>query len=75
MEQVYNLGPWSYRGYLALSVYSTECSIFMSAPNDPKAVFSRLTKPRVKIPLLVVMSGIKIDLTLEQSHFLFPLWF
>ena len=43
MEQVDNLGPWRYRGYLAFSVYSTESSIFMSAPNDPKAVFSRVT--------------------------------
>ena len=31
------------------------------------------TEPRVKIPLLVFMSEIKIDLTLKKSNFLFLL--
>ena len=39
----------------------TECT--------PKAVFSRVTKPRVKIPLLVSMSEIKINLTSEKIKF------
>ena len=38
-------------------------------------VFSRVAKPRVKIPLLVFMSEIKIDLTLKKSNFLFLLCF
>ena len=39
----------------------------------PKAVFSRVAKPRVKIPLLVFMSEIKINLTPEKSNILFLL--
>ena len=41
----------------------------------PKVVFSRVAEPRVKIPLLVFMSEIKIDLTLKKSNFLFLLCF
>ena len=41
----------------------------------PKAVFSRVAKPLVKLPLLVFMSEIKIDLTLKKSNFLFLLSF
>ena len=33
-----------------------------------KAVFSRVAKPRVKIPLLVFMSEIKINLTPEKCE-------
>ena len=35
----------------------------------PKAVFSRVAKPRVKIPLLVFMSETKINLTPEKIKF------
>ena len=35
----------------------------------PNAVFSRVAKPRVKIPLLVFMSDIKINLTTEKIKF------
>ena len=38
-------------------------------------VFSRVAEPRVKIPLLVFISEIKIDLTLKKSNFLFLLCF
>ena len=31
--------------------------------------------PQVKIPFLVLMSEIKIDLTLKKANFLFLLWF
>ena len=41
----------------------------------PKVVFSRVVEPQVKIPLLVIMSEIKIDLTLKKSNFLFLLCF
>ena len=37
----------------------------------PKAVFSRVAKPRVKIPLLVFMSEIKSILHQKKSNFLF----
>ena len=40
-----------------------------------KAVFSRVAEPRVKIPLLVFMNELKIDLTLKKSNFLFLLCF
>ena len=36
-------------------------------------VFSQVAEPRVKIPLLVFISEIKIDLTLKKSNFLFLL--
>ena len=42
---------------------------------NTKVVFSRVAEPRVKIPLLVFMSEIKIDLTLKKSNFLFLLCF
>ena len=36
-----------------------------------KSSFSRVAKPRVKIPLLVFMSKIKNDLSLKKSNILF----
>ena len=36
---------------------------------------ARSAKPRVKTPLLVFMSEIKINLTLKKSNFLFLLCF
>ena len=42
---------------------------------NTKVVFSQVAELRVKIPLLVSMSEIKIDLTLKKSNFLFLLCF
>ena len=44
-------------------------SIFISSNEHQKAVFARVAKPRVKIPLLVFMSEIKINLTPEKIKF------
>ena len=45
-------------------------SIFIS-PNEHQKWYFHEWPPRVKIPLLVFMSEIKIDLTLKKSNFLF----
>ena len=49
---------------------NTKSSIFKSgeATSENTAVFSRVAKPRVKIPLLVFMSEIKINLTPEKNQ-------
>ena len=54
-----------HRGYLLFSVLID----FYFTERTPKAVFSRVASPRVKIPLLVFMSEIKINLTLEKIKF------
>ena len=56
-----------YRGYLTFSVYDR----ILFHDRTTKAVFSRVAKPRVKIPLLVFMCEIKNDLSLKKSNFLF----
>ena len=48
---------------------------FYSPEYPPKAVVSLVDKPRVKIPLLVFMSEMTIDLTQKKSNFLFLLCF
>ena len=53
-------------------IWLFQCKIdFYFTEWTTKAVFSRVAKPRVKIPLLVFMSEIKNNLSLKKSNFLF----
>ena len=59
-----------------VDIWLFQCKIeFYFTEWTPKVVFSRVAEPRVKIPLLVFMSEIKIDLTLKKLNFLFLLCF
>ena len=58
--------------YFPLCCFSVR-PIFISPNEHQKAIYSRVAKSQVKIPLLVFMSEIKIDLTLKKSNFLFLL--
>lgn len=58
-----------------LHIWFYQCKIFFFffIKWTPKAVFSCVARPWVKIPLKVFTSEIKLDLTLKQSSFLFML--
>ena len=72
------LTDWNKLFFPHFSIKETEYLIFFRCKIDfyftewtPKAVFSRVAKPQVKIPLLVFMSEIKINLTPKKSNILY----
>ena len=55
--------------------FFSERSVFISPNEHQNAVFLRVAKCGVKIPLLVLMSEIRSNLILKESDFLFRLCF